>query len=131
MICNPRRALGAALGAILSVAPVSAVADASSETVTAQTHADLAAHASDLAGVHMHLHHTVNCIVGPGGTGFDAKELNPCANAGKGALPDSVDAAQKMRLTNAVAKAEQGISESSLSAAQKDAAATSALLKGQ
>jgi hypothetical protein len=65
------------------------LADASSETVTAATHAELAAGASDLNGVHMHLHHALNCLVGPGGRGFDPKELNPCAQSGKGAIPDT------------------------------------------
>ena len=115
----------------LILAPVAAYANAASEVVTAQTHADLAAHATDLMGVHMHLHHVVNCLVGPGGTGFDTKELNPCANAGKGAIPDSTDTAQKKLLNDAVTKAENGIISMHLAAAQKDAAETAAMLKGK
>ena len=120
-----------ALAAGLALAPAAAYADAASEIVTAQTHADLAVHAADLAGVHMHLHHTVNCLVGPGGTGFDAKELNPCANAGNGAIPDSTSAGQKKMLAEAVAKAESGIAATQLSAAQKAAGDTAAMLKGK
>ena len=41
-----------------------------------------AAQATDLNTVHMHLHHALNCLVGPNGKGFDAKEMNPCAHAG-------------------------------------------------
>lgn len=119
------------LAAGIALAPVAAYADAASEIVTAQTHAGLASQASDLMGVHMHLHHTVNCLVGPGGTGFDSKELNPCANAGKGAIPDTTDAAEKKLLNDAVTKAEAGIAAMSFPAARDDAAATAAMLKAK
>jgi hypothetical protein len=119
------------LAAGLVFAPAVAYADAVSETVTAQTHADLAAHASDLMGVHMHLHHAVNCLVGPAGTGFDTKELNPCANAGNGAIPDTTDAGRKKLLEQAVTKAESGIASEHLAAARKDASETAAMLKGK
>ncbi len=59
--------------------PAAAFADAHSEIVNATEHAGYAAAAADIAGVHAHLHHALNCLVGPGGNGFDAKELNPCA----------------------------------------------------
>ncbi|MBV9330556.1 MAG: hypothetical protein JOZ55_03285 [Alphaproteobacteria bacterium] len=117
-----------ALGAFLAI-PAGALADASSETVTARTHADLASKAADLAGVRMHLHHAINCLTGPAGKGFDARELNPCANAGNGAIADAHDGGQRKRLESAMAKAEQGLTEESLPAAQKDAAETSSLLK--
>jgi hypothetical protein len=120
---------GIVLAAGLVFAPAVAYADAASETVTAQTHADLAAHAADLAGVHMHLHHAVNCLVGPAGTGFDAKELNPCANAGNGAIPDTTNPGKKKLLEAAVTKAESGISATQLSAAQKAASDMATMLK--
>ena len=82
-----------ALALALALLPLAAQADAKSEIVTAGTHAGLAAGSADLAGVHSHLHHALNCLVGPNGTGFDAKELNPCAQNGHGAIPDSADAA--------------------------------------
>jgi hypothetical protein len=115
----------------LACVPFAALADGASETVTAQSHADLGAHASDLSGVHMHLHHTVNCLVGPGGKGFDAKEMNPCANAGKGAIPDTTDAAKLKVLNDAVAKAETGIAANDLMSAQKAATDTAAMLKAK
>jgi len=120
-----------AVAGALACMPFAAIADGASETVTAQTHADLAAHAADLSGVHMHLHHTVNCLVGPKGTGFDAKEMNPCANAGNGAIPDTTDAARKKTLNDAVAKAETGIAATQLAAAQKAATETAAMLKAK
>jgi hypothetical protein len=124
-------ALGAGFALAFGLASSSALADGASETVTAETHAELAAAAADLAGVHMHLHHTVNCLVGPGGTGFDAKEMNPCANAGKGAIPDTTSAATKKHLGDAVTQAEAGIAATDLATAQKDASATAAMLKSK
>lgn len=109
--------------------PAIAWADAASETVTAQMHADLAAHATDLAGVQMHLHHALNCLVGPGGEGFDPKQMNPCANAGKGAIPDSTDAAQKKELAAVATELKTGIAATDIKSAQKVATDTAAMLK--
>jgi hypothetical protein len=111
--------------------PALAWADSASETVTAQMHADLGAHAADLAGVQMHLHHTLNCLVGPGGAGFDPKQMNPCANAGKGAIPDATDPATKKKLTEAAEKVKTGFAATELSSAQKVAAEAAAMLKGK
>ena len=117
---------GAAAGFMFAVP---AVADASSETVTAATHAELAANAGDLDGVHTHLHHALNCLVGPGGNGFDAKALNPCAQSGHGAIPDSADAAKKSSLGAAADKAREGIAASDVKEARADASAAASLLK--
>jgi hypothetical protein len=106
-----------------------AAADVNSEITTAGMHAGLAAQAADLTTVHTHLHHTVNCLVGPGGAGFDAKELNPCANTGNGAIPDSGNASTKQSLQAALAKANSGLAANDLATAQKDASATEAMLK--
>jgi hypothetical protein len=104
-------------------------ADASSETVTAATHADLAAGASDLNGIHMHLHHALNCLVGPDGKGFDAKEMNPCAQSGKGAIPDTADAAKKASLEAAAEKVRAGLAATDAKAAKADASSVAAMLK--
>jgi hypothetical protein len=104
-------------------------ADLNGEIANAAQHAGLAAQASDIAGVHMHLHHTVNCLVGPSGAGFDAKELNPCANSGNGAIPDAGTPAEKKSLQAAAAKAETGIASVDYPAAQKIASDTAAMLK--
>lgn len=103
--------------------------DAGAEITNAAMHAGLAAQATDIAGVHTHLHHTVNCLVGPAGPGYDGKELNPCANTGSGAIPDSTNASTKASLEAALAKANSGIAATDLASAQKDAAATQAALK--
>ena len=120
---------GAAIAAlILAPFPVLA-ADAGGEIVTAATHADLASKAADLAGVQMHLHHTLNCLVGPGGTGFDPKNMNPCANSGAGAIPDTADPATKAKLQAAAVTVNSGLAATDLAKAQKDAADAAVALK--
>jgi hypothetical protein len=104
-------------------------ADFGAEITNATMHAGLAAQAGDIDTVHTHLHHTVNCLVGPGGSGFDSKELNPCASSGNGAIPDSTGAQTKQTLEAALAKANSGLAASDLTSAQKDAADTAAMLK--
>ncbi|HWA30857.1 MAG TPA: hypothetical protein VG867_07155 [Rhizomicrobium sp.] len=116
-------------GALSLVAVQANAADAKGEVATAATHAGLAAQATNLDGVHMHLHHALNCLVGPNGTGFDAKQVNPCAGRGDGAIPDTTDAAMKAKLETAVDKAKSGIAETSLAAAQKDATELATMLK--
>jgi len=106
-----------------------AIADASSETVTAATHAELAAGAGDIEGVHMHLHHSLNCLVGPGGDGFDAKVLNPCAQSGLGAIPDTSDATKKSSLEAAADNARAGLASNNVKEARRDASAAASLLK--
>ena len=104
-------------------------ADAGAEITNAAMHAGLAAQAGDIAGVHTHLHHAVNCLVGPAGPGYDGKELNPCANTGSGAIPDSTNSSTKQALEAALAKANSGIATTDLATAQKDASAAAAMLK--
>lgn len=82
-----------------------------------------------MPGVQAHLHHAVNCLVGPGGEGFDPKQMNPCAQAGKGAIPDTTDAKKKKALEAAAAKARSGLAETDFEKAKKIAADTAAMLK--
>ena len=109
--------------------PAAAFADAHSEIVNAATHAGLAAQGADLAAVHMHLHHTLNCLVGPSGAGFDAHEINPCANAGNGAIPDATGAAKKKALEAAAVATRAAIADTVLAKAQQDATEIAAMLK--
>ena len=76
---------------------------------------------TDIAMAQMHLQHAVNCLVGPGGAGFDAAAGNPCGKAGNGAIPDSMDAAQKAKLTSIAASAKQGVGSSDLATVQQAA----------
>ncbi len=113
--------------AALTATPV--LADTAAELNIAQNHAGMAAKATDIKMVQMHLHHAVNCLVGPNGTGFDAAAGNPCGKAGNGAIPDSTDAAQKAKLTGiAVATAGPGLTTTDLATAQKAAKDTAAAI---
>jgi hypothetical protein len=128
----PIRPSALAAGAALLVAAglPALAADAAKEVSVAEQHAGYAANATLLATAHVHLHHTVNCLVGPNGQGFDAKELNPCNGLGAGAIPDATDPAKKQVLQQALAKAEAGLAAGDLAAAKENAAAAEALLKG-
>jgi hypothetical protein len=103
--------------------------DVSAEITLAAQHADLAAGASDLAGVRMHLHHALNCIEGPAGADFSKADLNPCQNAGSGAIPDSTNPTTTATLQTAIAEAVAGIAAKTLQTAQSDATKTAATLK--
>ena len=117
-----------AAAAALIATPV--LADTAAQLSIAQNHAGLAAKATAIDGVHMHLHHALNCLVGPSGEGFDAAPGNPCAKAGNGAIPESTDAAQKTKLAAAVASAKSGIAATDLATAQKDAQSTADAIGG-
>jgi hypothetical protein len=119
-------------GAFVSfLAPASAAgADARQEWVTAAKHAGLAGNSGNIMGVHTHLHHTLNCLEGPKGADFDAKEENPCAGMGAGAIADTTDASVKATLQAAVKSAQAGVMEKDLSAAQKQARDTEVMLNG-
>ena len=65
-----------------------AAADPSAELRTAIDHAGYSAKAEALAQVHLHLHHALNCLVGPHDKLFDPAAGNPCNGQGNGYLPD-------------------------------------------
>jgi hypothetical protein len=83
--------------------------DPAIEISIAQAHAFAAAEAGELDEVHTELRQVVNCLVGPGDKQFDPTTLNPCAKAGRGAIPDTPEPASKRRLQDAVEMAELGI----------------------
>jgi hypothetical protein len=134
MLHKPRFAAHLSLAGIITVVvaalPASAQAtDPAQEVATGGLHAGLAAQAATVEQVHMHLHHTVNCLVGPTGQGFDAKEANPCQKLGNGAIPDTTDSGTKAKLTAALAKAQAGLKSEDLTAAKKAATEAQAALK--
>jgi len=98
------------------------------EIAAAAQHAGLAAQGTTLKEVQTHLHHTVNCLVGPEGEGFAPKELNPCSTLGNGAIPDTTDAAKKKALQAALEEAQDGLGEDDLADAKEDAVKTQTLL---
>lgn len=122
-----RAAIGAAFAVVLC-APAFA-ADAGPEVMTAAQHAEFAAASDNIEGVHMHLHHTVNCLVGPDGPGFDASQMNPCKDKGSGAIPDTTDGAKKQVLEKALATAQGGLASDDLATARKAAGEAAGMLK--
>lgn len=114
----------ALLAACMALTATPVLADTAAELNIAQNHAGMAAKASDLKTTQMHLHHVVNCLVGPAGAGFDAAAGNPCGKAGAGAIPDSTDSAQKAKLQSIVDSATPGLTTTDLASAQKTAQAT-------
>lgn len=115
---------------MLTALPTAArAADSAQEIATAASHAGFAAQATNIEQAHMHLHHAVNCLVGPKGHGFDSGEANPCKGLGNGAIPDTADAATKAKLTAALADAQAGLKSDDLAAAQKAARQVEASLK--
>lgn len=118
----------ALIAAAIVTLPAAAWADGHSEIVNAAAHAGLAAQASDVGGVHTHLHHALNCLVGPGGEGFDSTQMNPCAQAGSGAIADASNDTVKLTLKKAADKAREGIATADLTQAKADAATVKEIL---
>lgn len=121
----------AASAAMIAVAAADAPAapaaapDAAAEISTALAHAQMALAGKDVNEVHMHLHHVINCLVGPAGKQFDAKEENPCKGMGNGALNDvGGKSAQHKQLAEALDEAEEGLGKSDQKQAQNEAQET-------
>ena len=103
-------------------------ANESREISTAAAHASMAAGADQLPVVHAHLHHVVNCLVGPGGTGYDSSQEDPCKGQGAGAIPDA-SAGQKPHLESALSLAQDGLAATDLATAKARAAAAAKMLR--
>ena len=117
-----------AAGLLLVVSQPAAAGDARKETATAAAHAGMAAASGDLKTVRMHLHHVLNCLVGPGGRGFDPSQLDPCKGEGMGAIPDSPPA-RRAALERAAGMARAGLDDTELTAARARAGKVQAALK--
>jgi hypothetical protein len=118
-----------AFAGMTALVPAAALADGPQAIATAANHAGLAAAAGAVEMVHTHLHHVLNCLVGPGGDGFDAAPGNPCANAGGGAIPQTADAGMKTKLMAAATQAKAGIADADMAGAKKTASDIQAMLK--
>jgi len=79
---------GAATWMLAQSALVTAAGDPSAELKTAVTHAGFAAKYETMKEVALHLHHALNCLVGPQDKLFDAAAGNPCQGQGNGFLID-------------------------------------------
>jgi hypothetical protein len=111
--------------------PASAASDVNKEVSTAAQHAGFAGSAKDMKTTQMHLHHVVNCLVDPQGQGFDASFGNPCNGQGSGAISDTTDSAKKASLQQALQQTLDGLKQSDMAAAQKNATAVQDLLKSK
>ncbi len=109
-----------ALGALAALSSGAALAKAPKAAMTAEEHAELATKGDDVASVHRHLHHVLNCLVGEKGAGFDAAMGNPCANEGA-AIPQTSDRKMKMKYEKAATEARTGIANDDFEAAKKAA----------
>lgn len=110
--------------------PATALADnLSVEITTAAEHAGFSAASPTLDQAHTHLHHTLNCLVGPGGNGFDTKALNPCKGNGNGAIPDATDAKVKAALEAIAQEDRAALASNDFAKVKKDAADIQAKLK--
>jgi len=118
----PNRAALVAAIIALSTFPISAYGDVTAEIATAAQHAGLAAAASGIAQVHMHLHHVMNCLAGPADGDFDKTNMNPCAQQGKGALPDETNPDIRVKLQDAMGLVADGIASNDEALAKKNAA---------
>jgi len=122
-----KTAVVAVIGGLMTF-PMTAYADAAAEIATAAQHAGLAAGASDLRQTHMHLHHVMNCLVGPLDGDFDKTNMNPCAQQGNGAFADESNSDIKAKLQTAMGLVADGIAASDEATAKKNAAMAEAQL---
>jgi len=120
---------GLAFAGLTALLPASALADGPQAVGIAAQHAGLAAAAGNMNLARTHLHHVLNCLVGPGGDGFDAAPGNPCANAGGGAIPQTANPEEKTKLLNIAQRVRAGIPDNNLDDLKKVATDAQANLK--
>lgn len=110
-----------AMTTLAALMPAMALADGPKAISTAAQHAGIAAGSADLAGAQRHLHHVLNCLVGPDGDGFDAAAGNPCAAAG-GAIPQTADAKMKEKLEMLATETRKALAGKNVAATKQAAA---------
>jgi hypothetical protein len=106
-----------------------AAANGSKEVQTAIEHAGFASKSKTTNEVHLHLHHVINCLVGPKGEGYDIAAGDPCKGEGGGALNDLKDMPQQKYLQQALNLAKTGVNISHRAPARNVATAVDDLLK--
>lgn len=123
-------AVATALPALALAAPLAGL---QAEIATAKVHATAASQIDTLAGAQLHLHHVINCLVGPHGAGYSARaealSENHCDHLGNGAVADSTAEPATHQLTGeALQAAQAGLHATTLDAAHADAAKVLKLL---
>lgn len=127
--CIPAALLALALPLVVQAAALDGAAK--TQTDTAAAHAGMALGATDLKTAHAHLHHVVNCLVGPAGKGFDAQAEDPCKGMGQGAITDAKGNTHAVAaLRKALKQAEQGLKANTLTATHADAQHAMKTLQG-
>lgn len=131
---NVRRALLGGLGcALLAIATVAVAAggDFGKQLQTAIQHAEFSSKSDNVKGVHLHLHHVVNCLEGVHGRHFFKAAGDPCKGQGNGALNDfsGKPAAAKRTLAHAHELALIGLQINQYPPAQRVALAVRELLQ--
>ena len=96
---------------------------------TAVMHAKFSSQSKDISGVHLHLHHVLNCLVGKDGDGFDASAGNPCQGKGDGAINDATDNVMKSTLAGIASQARMGIADDNLDSAKATASKVHSMLE--
>lgn len=117
------------LFAILLASVAFASSAVEKEVSTAVSHAEFATNAKKVSGIHLHLHHVVNCLVGESGKQFDSSAGDPCKGMGNGAINDAGTPALKSRLEKVLMDAEKGLSESSYKEAHHAASRVKRMLR--
>jgi hypothetical protein len=123
--------VGILLGSALMLAgPAFAMGNAQKEISTAVEHAGYASTVKQVDKVHLHLHHVINCLVGPNGEGFYAAAGDPCKGQGSGALNDITSSGRrKMDLEHALTLAKTGTEITAFKPAHNVALAVKELLQ--
>ncbi|MDN5874674.1 MAG: hypothetical protein L0H29_09885 [Sinobacteraceae bacterium] len=111
--------------AVAATVPTSATT-ARQGVSNAKIHASVAARIDTLSGVHLHLHHVLNCLVGPHGKLYSAKaealSAYHCDQIPDGAADDPHASAKVRKLANAaVHEALAGIHAENVQAGHRDA----------
>lgn len=120
----------AALAVGVSLTAFAQSQPAKKEISTAHAHAMMAQQAKTVDMAHTHLHHVINCLVGPKGEQFDSSAADPCKGQGHGAIPDSKgNASMHGKLESALATAEAGLKADKLASVHKAAAKVAAALQ--
>jgi hypothetical protein len=106
----------------LLLATPAAASDLRAEIMNAAEHAEYSSESATIDNARFHLHHALNCLVGPAGEGFDATQFYPCRGIGNGVVPDAADPALRARFAGAAATIRKALAEDDLPKAQADAA---------
>lgn len=117
------------LAAGLAISGVAQADDARAQGDIAAEHAGYAAGSDGIDSVHAHLHHALNCLVGPNGEGFDGSFGYPCDGMGDGAVNDS-DMENQTTYLDAAKQVQAGIATDDLVEAQQAAVEAGNTLTG-